>query len=275
MEYRTIQVKKINPRIGAEIWGIDLSKPLLPLQLREIEDAWMQHLVIVFRGQQLTVENHMAFARHFGDLHIHPAALQAERHPEILVVQADENSTRIAGEEWHSDVSCEAEPPLGSLLYITTVPPDGGGDTLFADMYGAYDTLPQRIKDLIGGLTAIHDSQHVFNGELYRENRQHPRAEHPMVRTHPVTKRPLLYVNRYFTTRIVGMSRSQSDAILEMLFRHIETPEFSMRLRWTPHTLACWDNRCTQHRALFDYHPHRRYGERVTVKGDAPFYVAA
>lgn len=272
MPYETIQVRKLSPVIGAEIHGVDLSKPLTNRQAEEIHDAWMANLVIFFRDQKLTVEQHLDFGRRFGDLHIHPAALLPDQHPEILVINADESSKHVAGEEWHTDVSCDAEPPMGSLLYLTEVPPDGGGDTLFANMYKAYETLSAPIKSMLDGLAAIHDGKHVYERPGYRSDRQYPRSEHPIVRTHPVTGRQALFVNRGFTTRIVGLSRGESDAILQMLFRHIETPEFSVRFHWRPNSLACWDNRCTQHHALFDYFPHRRYGHRVTVKGDKPFH---
>jgi len=272
MTYRTISVEKINPIIGAEIGGVDLSKPLNAEQISEIHQAWMEHLLIVFRDQPLTTDQHKNFGRYFGELHVHPATMLLPGHPEILVVHADENSKRVSGEEWHSDVSCEAEPPMGSMLHLTVVPPHGGGDTLFSNMYHAYDTLPDRIKDLIAGLNAVHDGFHVFNREGYREGKSYPRHEHPIVRTHPVTGRQSLFVNRVFTTHIVGLSKNESDAILQMLYRHVETPEYHVRLRWRPNTMACWDNRCTQHRALFDYFPEHRHGQRVTVVGDRPFY---
>lgn len=269
MAYSTITVRKLNPLIGAEIGGVDLTQPLSPDQTEEIRDAWLQHLVIVFRDQQLTAEQHVGLGKYFGDLHIHPAPeFPLPHHPEILVIHADENSTRVAGEEWHSDVSCEPRPPMGSMLHMTLLPADEAGDTLFANMYLAYETLPERIKALINGLIAVHDGAHVFD----RNAKSIPHAEHPVVRTHPETGRKALFVNRVFTTRILGLSRSQSDAILEMLYRHIETPEFQFRLRWRPNTLACWDNRCTQHRALFDYFPQHRHGHRVTIAGDRPFF---
>lgn len=272
MRYETIEVRKLSPVIGAEIHGVDLSQPLSDRQAEEIHDAWMDNLVIFFRDQNLTVEQHLDFGRRFGELHIHPAAHLPDQHPEILVIKADENSKHVAGEEWHTDVSCDAEPPMGSLLYLTEVPPNGGGDTLFANMYRAYETLSDPIKTMLAGLTAVHDGKHVYERPGYRDDRQYPRSEHPIVRTHPVTGRQALFVNRGFTTRIVGLSRNESDAILQMLYRHIETPEFSVRFHWRPNSLACWDNRCTQHHALFDYLPHRRYGHRVTVKGDKPFH---
>ncbi len=272
MDFETIHVRKLNPHIGAEISGVDLTGPLSGHQEAEIHRAWMENLVIVFRDQALSVDQHLAFGRRFGELHVHPAAHLPDGHPEILVIKADETSRHVAGEEWHTDVSCDAEPPMGSLLHLTEVPPDGGGDTLFANMYLAFETLSAPIRSLLRSLTAIHDGKHVYERPGYRNDRAYPRSEHPVVRTHPVTGRQALFVNRGFTTRILGMSRPESDALLQMLFRHIETPEFSFRLHWAPNSLACWDNRCAQHHALFDYFPHRRYGHRVTVKGDKPFY---
>ena len=272
MTYKTIDVRKVTPIIGAEITGVDLSRRLSDQQAKEIHAAWMENLVIFFRDQTLTVEQHLAFGRVFGELHLHPAAHKPDQHPEILVIQADETSKHVAGEEWHTDVSCDAEPPMGSILHMTEVPPDGGGATLFASMYRAYETLSEPIKRMLSGLTATHDGKHVYERPGYREDRQYPRSEHPIVRTHPVTGRQALFVNRGFTTRIVGLARSESDAILQMLYRHIETPEFQVRFHWQPGSIACWDNRCTQHHALFDYFPHRRYGHRVTVAGDRPFH---
>jgi taurine dioxygenase len=275
MKYETIEVRKLTPVIGAEISGVDLSKPLGNQQFKEIHDAWMENLVIFFRDQDLSVEQHLDFGRRFGKLHLHPAAHQPKDHPETLVIKADENSKRVAGEEWHSDVSCDPEPPMGSMLYLTEVPPDGGGDTMFANMYRAYETLSEPVRKMITGLTAIHDGKHVYERPGYREGAQYPRSEHPIVRTHPVTGKPALFVNRGFTTRIVGMSKNESNAILEMLYRHIETPELCVRFKWQPKSLACWDNRCAQHHALWDYYPHRRAGRRVTICGDKPFYKAA
>ena len=273
MPYQTIEVRRSTPNIGAEIAAIDLSRPLSNQQFQDIHDALVEHLVIFFRDQALSPERHKELGLRFGKLHVHPAApgMSAE-HPEIFAIKADENSKHVAGEAWHSDVSCDAEPPMGSILYLTEIPPDGGGDTLFANMYLAYATLSEPIKKLIGGMTAIHDGAPYYS-ERYTTDpgRTYPRAEHPIVRTHPVTRKKVLFVNRMFTTRIVGLGRGESDAILEMLWRHVETPEFSMRFKWQPNSIAFWDNRCVQHRAVWDYYPNRRFGHRVTVCGDKPF----
>jgi taurine dioxygenase len=274
MAYHTIEVRKSTPHMGAEIFGVDLSEPLSDAQFAEVHAALMEHLVIFFRDQNLSPERQKQLGGRFGKLHVHPAAPSVlPGHPEVFVIKADEGSKFIAGEDWHSDVSCETEPPMGTMLYLTTVPPDGGGDTLFANMYLAYDTLSEPIRRLIDGMTAIHDGEPLYRGRYGNDDRgkAYPRAEHPVVRTHPVTRKKALFVNRFFTTRIVGLSRTESDGVLQTLLRHIETPELQMRFRWQPGSVAFWDNRCAQHHALWDYYPHKRYGHRVTICGDRPF----
>jgi taurine dioxygenase len=272
--YETITVDKLTPIIGAEIDGIDLAKPLSNRQQDELHRALAENLVIFFRDQKITPEQHLAFGRLFGELHVHPAAPHVEGHPELLRIYADEDSPRANGEEWHSDVSCEPEPPMGSILHIAQCPPKGG-DTLFANMYAAYDALSDRMKVYLDGLTAIHDGEHVFRGTYanygVKDRPSYPRAEHPVVRTHPVTRKKCLFVNRGFTTRIVGLPRDESEAVLEYLYRHAANPLFQCRFRLQPNSIAFWDNRCAQHHAMWDYWPHTRAGARVTVKGDKPF----
>src|SRR5499427_4338209 len=277
MAYQTIEVRNSTPHIGAEIQGVDLSNPLGNQQFQEVHDAFMDRLVIFFRDQKLGVEQHKDFGRRFGKLHMHPASPDVlADHPEVLVIKADDKAKYIAGEDWHSDVSCDPEPPMGSILHLTEVPPDGGGDTMFANMYLAYEMLSAPIRKLIDGLTAVHDGEHVFRGRygIKDAGKAFPRAEHPVIRTHPVTGRKLLFVNRGFTTRIVQLKRHESAALLEMLYRHIETPELQCRFKWEKDSIAFWDNRCVQHHALWDYYPARRYGHRVTICGDKPFYRA-
>jgi taurine dioxygenase len=277
MAYDRIQLRKLTPTIGAEIFGVDLAQPLTDSQFEEIHQALMENLVIFFRDQKLTVEQHKAFGARFGKLHIHPNAPKGlAEHPEILVIKADESSKRVAGEAWHSDVSCDEEPPMGSILYIQEVPPDGGGDTMFANMYQAYETLSEPLRKMLDGLTAIHDSRKAHSGRKPGEgsDMQFPRFEHPVVRVHPITRRKLLFVDRGFTTRVAQLSQAESDALLAFLFQHIETPKLSCRFKWEKYSIAFWDNRCAQHQAIFDYWPHRRYGHRVTISGDRPFGVA-
>jgi taurine dioxygenase len=272
--YETITVDKMTPIIGAEIAGVDLSKTLSNRQQDEIHRALAENLVIFFRDQSITPAQHMAFGRLFGELHTHPAAPSEPDMPEMMIIHSDKNSPRANGEGWHTDVSCEVEPPMGSILHIKACPPRGG-DTLFASMYAAYEALSDRMKTYLEGMTAIHDGEHVYRG-LFKnygvtDKPEYPRAEHPVVRTHPVTGRKSLYVNAGFTRSLVGVPHDESDAILSYLYRHMENPLFQCRFRWRENSIAFWDNRCAQHRAMWDYWPHTRSGHRVTVKGDRPF----
>lgn len=272
--YCHMEVRKVTPVIGAEINGVDLSRNLSDPVLEELHRAFTENLVIFFRDQTLTPEQQISFGRLFGELHTHPAAPGLSDYPEIMIIAADENSVRANGEAWHTDVSCEEEPPLGSILYIKESPPSGG-DTLFANMYAAYEALSPRMMAYVHGLTATHDGEHVYRG-LYADQNivdkpNYPRAHHPIIRTHPVSGRKCLYVNSAFTTAIDGVPPEESDAILCYLFRHITHPAFQCRFQWRPGSIAFWDNRCTQHHAIWDYWPHRRYGNRVTIKGDRPY----
>ena len=268
----SLAIRKVTPAIGAEISGIDLGTPLGNSDARTLHDALMAHQVIFFRDQQMNVEQHMAFGRLFGELLVHPAAkAELEGHPEIRIVHSDEKTTNATGEVWHSDLSCQAEPPLGSILYMHETPATGG-DTAFANMYLAYEKLSDPIRKLCDGLTALHTSAHVFATNDYaRNDKSYPEAVHPLIRTHPVTGRRSLFANRGFTTRIPELNKNESDALLEMLFRHAETPEFQCRFRWDRNSVAFWDNRCALHRATFDYHPAVRHTHRVTIKGDKPY----
>ncbi len=268
--FETITVDKLTPIIGAEIGGIDLARPS-NRQMHEIHRALAENLVIFFRDQHLSEDQHLDFGRRFGELHIHPAAPHAPGHPELMIIHADKDSPRANGEGWHSDVSCDPEPPMGSILYIRQCPPRGG-DTLFANMYAAYEALSDRMKAYLSGLTAIHDGEDVYRG-LYAgvaDKPSYPRAEHPVLRTHPVTGRKALYVNRGFTRRIVGLPPDESHAILDYLYQHAANPLFQCRFRWRENSIAFWDNRCAQHRAMWDYWPHTSSGHRVTIKGERP-----
>jgi taurine dioxygenase len=271
--YESIAVRKLTPIIGAEIDGVDLARPLSNRVQDELHRALVENLVIFFRDQTLTPDQHLAFGRLFGELHVHPAAPHEPGRPELMIVAADEKSERANGEGWHTDVSCDPEPPMGSILYIKECPPEGG-DTLFASMYAAYEALSDRMKAYLDGLTALHDGEHVYRGTYANlgvaDKPVYPRAEHPVVRTHPVTGRKCLYVNRGFTVRILGIPRDESEGILRYLYEHIENPLFQCRFRWQPNSVAFWDNRCAQHRAMWDYWPHRRYGNRVTIRGERP-----
>jgi taurine dioxygenase len=270
--YDTITVDKLTPIIGGEVGGVDLSQPLGNRTLDEIHRALAENSVIFFRDQHLTEDQHLGFGRLFGELHIHPAAPSAPGKPELMIIHADKDSPRANGEGWHSDVSCDPEPPMGSILYIRQCPPHGG-DTLFASMYAAYDALSERMKAYLDGLSAEHSGDH-YRGQYANygiaDKAEYPRAEHPVVRTHPVTGRKALYVNQGFTRRILGIPIDESEGILGYLYQHMANPLFQCRFRWQENSIAFWDNRCVQHHAMWDYWPHTRSGNRVTVKGDRP-----
>jgi alpha-ketoglutarate-dependent taurine dioxygenase len=271
----TIAITPLTPAIGAEITGIDLSHPISESTFQEIRNALLAHGVIFFRDQEISVEAQKSFGAMFGKLVAHPNDPGLEGHPEVMIIHADEFSKRVAGESWHSDVSCDPEPPLGSILRIHTLP-EAGGDTLFAGMYAAFDALSEPMREFLGSLRAIHDGAPYYrsvNARIGREDggRSYPKAEHPVVRTHPVTGRKAIFVNQMFTTELVGLSPAESDAILHFLFLHVSRPEFQCRFRWAKNSIAFWDNRCVQHMAIWDYWPQTRSGYRVTIQGDRPF----
>lgn len=269
MDYKSITVKPVTPRIGAEIGGVDLVSAS-EAQIDEIKTALAEHLVLFFRDQPLTHEAHRAFGMAFGPLAGHSGVPSIPEYPDIVRIHIDANSSRAPGEKWHSDLSSDPEPPLGSILALHTVP-ESGGDTLFASMYAAYDALSPRMKTYLEGLTAIHDGNHVYKRLFPDSDKSYPVSEHPVIRTHPVTGRKLLFVNSSYTTHLVGVPRDESDAILAFLFAHVTHPNFQVRFRWQPNSIAFWDNRSTQHLATWDYFPETRSGYRVTVAGDKPF----
>ncbi len=272
-----LRIEPVTPLIGAVVSGVDLSRPLSDNELGAVRQALLDHLVIFFRGQDLTIGQHKAFGRQFGELHVHPARDRngIEGHPEILYLDAGPDTTRVNGDDWHSDVSCDAEPPMGSILRLFEVPPSGG-DTLFASMYAAYDALSEPMKAFLGGLSALHDGgpnyiDRARRAGVYKPGKVFPANVHPVVRTHPETGRKALFVNRIFTQEIVGLPREESRAVLDFLFRHIAEPGFQCRFRWEKDSVAFWDNRCALHHAMWDYWPHRRRGYRVTIAGDRPY----
>lgn len=274
-DYQTITVEPVTPRIGAIISGVQLNGDLGNQQFQEIHDALMRHEVIFFRDQHMTLEQHKAFGALFGQLDVHPGSPGPEGHPEILVIHADENSNHVAGDSWHSDVSCVAEPPMGSILHLNTIPEGGGGDTLFASAGAAYDALSETLKAFLEPLTAIHAGEQVYRGRYKHQGiddsgKTYPESEHPIVRTHPVSGRKSLYVNETFTTRIPQLAQKESDTILKLLCDHIKLPQFQVRFKWQGNSVAFWDNRSVQHHAMWDYFPEVRSGYRVTVKGDKP-----
>lgn len=285
LEPHTLSIKPLNPVVGAEIEGVDLSHPLSEEQFAEVRAAFNAHHVLVFRDQELDREDHKRFGRLFGRLHVHPyhknkvspehanARGGIGSDPEILVVRADQNSKFVAGEGWHTDVTCDAEPPMGSMLYVTETPPNGGGDTCFASTIRAYDALSPTMQAFVETLTATHDGQKPYSGGYGTPEPEGgwPRTTHPVVIRHPENGKKVLFVNRGFTTKINELNRRESEALLEYLWKHIETGlDFQCRVHWEPNTLVFWDNRCTQHHAVWDYFPNSRYGERVSIIGERP-----
>jgi taurine dioxygenase len=277
LSYECFEIKTLTPHIGAEICGIDLAKPLSPQQEKEIRRAFSDWMVLVFPDQHLEPSQHKAFGSLFGELHIHPQLRGAKLlHPEVLPVVTNEDTPFTPGDGWHTDVTCDEIPPLGSMLYVRETPEVGGGDTLYADMYMAYELLSPPMRDFLEGLTAIHDGAGPYSEQRALglgapdPDEPDPQAEHPVITRHPDTGRKLLYVNSGFTTRIVGLRAAESRTLLDMLFRHIESnPKLCCRVHWSPNTLTFWDNRCTQHHAIWDYYPHRRIGGRVSILGDS------
>lgn len=274
MKYERIHVEPIAGALGAEVSGLDLREPLDARAEAEILDAWMRHLVLFFRDQHVTPDQHKDFARHFGELHVHPVlpSMKAEGHPEIVVLESNEALPYVA-ETWHSDVTFERKPPLGSVLRGAIIP-DHGGDTMWASMYAAYEALSDSMQRLLSELRAVHDGgafRALGTEEQKQELARDERGIHPVVRTHPVTKRKGIYVNSTFTKAIHGMKAKESRALLGFLYDHITAPEFSCRFRWRPSSIAMWDNRCTQHRVVTDNLTAHRRMERVTICGDEPF----
>src|SRR5579883_936803 len=269
MELQTITATPSTPHIGAEIGNIDLTKPLSNRQVEDIYQALLKYQVIFFRDQPITFEQHVNFARQFGKLHVHvggdgTASQMIEGHPEVRRQHFDKNSKRVSGEVWHTDQSCAEIPPMASILRQEIVPPDGGGDTLFASMYAAYDALSPRWKTFLEGLEALHDGALAFDRGA---KTKYPTAVHPVITKHPDTRRKVIYVCKGFTSHIVGLPRHESDAVLNFLFDHCARPHWQVRFRWTPNSIAFWDNRCTQHFAVWDYWPNVRSGYRMFVKG--------
>lgn len=274
-KYELISVERFAPNLGAEVTGVDLSEDINEAQFSEILDAFHNYQVLFFKNQrEISPKMQVKFGKRFGDLHTHPAAPTMDGHPEVFEIHATKDSKIANGEFWHSDVSCDEMPPLGTMLQIHILPPCGG-DTMFSNMYSAYDSLSVPLREMLDHMTATHESEHIYKGRYSDRGRNDseidcPRAIHPVVRTHPATGKKALFVNRTFTTRINELSVHESDNILEMLFQHAEHIDHQIRFRWSLNDMAFWDNRCCMHRAIWDYWPEERKGRRVTILGDRP-----
>jgi taurine dioxygenase len=272
-----MEIVPVTVEIGAEVRGIDLRKPLGSARVSELKDAFARHLVLFFRDQDLTPEEHLAFARQLGEVEPEHMGPRHERHPEIMIL--DQVNPRGQGADfWHTDNTYMERPPLGSILRAVELP-TVGGDTLFASTYAAWEALSAPMREFLAGLRAVHDVTRMFlkvvrdgnagTSDVAEMQRKHPPVEHPVARTHPVTGRKALYVNSNFISHFVGLSQAESDVLLRMLFEHVRTPDFQCRLRWEPGTLALWDNRCVLHYAVPDY-CERRLMHRITLVGERP-----
>lgn len=274
--YEHLDVAPVAGALGAEIAGVDISRPLEDSVVAEIRRAFLDYLVLFFHGQKLTPQSQLAFARRLGEPMEYPQLKGLPECPLITPVVKLEHERVNFGGIWHSDTAYLERPPMASMLYAIEVPPYGG-DTLFANQYLAYETLSDAYRKLLDGLIGVNSSLKA-DASRTREDRLRAAGleskvlvgEHPVVRTHPETGRKALFVNIGHTTHFKGLSEDESRPLLEYLFQHQVRPEFTCRFRWQPGSLAFWDNRCAQHHAIWDYYPQRRRGLRVTIKGARP-----
>jgi len=278
MTRAAIRVEPITGALGAVISDVDLSADLSDETVAAIRHAWLEHLVVFFHDQDLPPARFLAFARRFGEVIEYPFVKGLDAHPEIIPVLKLPNEQINFGGVWHSDTTYLTVPPMASMLVAREVPP-AGGDTLFANMYLAYETLSRGMQKLLEGLVAINSSANAdasrtredrMKDSARTDARQEYVAAHPAVRTHPETGKKALYVNVAHTVGFEGMTREESAPILQYLFHHQVRPEFTCRFRWRPGSVAFWDNRCAQHNAINDYQGHRRLMHRITLAGDPP-----
>jgi taurine dioxygenase len=276
--YRHITVTKLSQAVGAEIGGVDLAN-LSDEQFGDIHRAFADNGVIFFRDQELSPDQHIAFAQRWGPININRFFKPVDGHPQVAEVRKEPDQRNNIGAHWHTDHSYDQVPAMGSILYAREVP-DVGGDTCFAGAAAAYDALSDGMKTTLLGLRAEHSSRHVFGNLEARADTGHDigarignsaaatqDAVHPVVIEHPLSGRPCLYVNTDFTLRFEGWTDAESEPLLDQLYRHIASEEFTCRFRWTPGAIAVWDNRAVQHKALNDYHGHRRLMHRITIEG--------
>ncbi len=276
----SMEIRPISPALGAEVRGIDLAEPLDDTALAALRHALLDHLVLSFPDQDLTPERHKAFAARFGALQTDFFVRGMAGHPEIMEIIKRAEDTRVFAANWHTDVSFLEAPSLGSVLYALEVPAVGG-DTLFGNMYLAYEALSPGMRDLLEDLSAVHCAYPAYDPDAMAADNERSggmrytdtnpcdwTAEHPVVRRHPETGRKALFVNSAYTRRFTDMTEAESRPLLEFLIAHMARPEFTCRLRWRKGSVAFWDNRCTQHRAIADYPGVRRHMHRVTIEGD-------
>lgn len=267
-----MEVEPCAGALGAEVKDIDLCGPIDDTLLGSLKDALLEYEVLFFRDQPISPAAHAALADRFGTPQLHEAYPHVEGYPQITILENDAaNPSKI--EKWHTDMTFRPNPPIGSILHGVTIP-ERGGDTMFASMSAAYEDLSESMQRFLSGLVAIHDFSHGFRESLAEPGGRerladmvasNPPVEHPVVRIHPESGRKGLYVNSLFTVRIKGMKDRESRALLDFLFEHMTTPEFTCRFRWRPHSIAFWDNRITQHKPVNDYWPRHRRMQRITI----------
>lgn len=280
---QAFEVKKLAPTLGAEIIGIDMKLPPDADTYRRLEEALIENKVIFARDQFLDLPQHMAVGRMLGSLEIHPFTKNHPDHPEVIMLEYDENNPPGGADQWHADATFRERPTNYTTLRCEVIP-ELGGDTLFSDMVAAYEGLSDHIKLLIDGLEAVHDYPHHRARFLHTaEGREHlakmekkfPNPTHPVVRDHPVTGKKALYVNPAFTQKIVGMKDDESRAVLDLLYEQAHCPEYQFRVRWSPGMITMWDNASVQHYAANDFYPHHRRMYRVSTEGERPFHKRA
>jgi taurine dioxygenase len=280
-QIQTPNIVRVGGTLGAEVSGIDLSKPISPAAFGALNAALLDHKVLFFRDQNITPEQHIALGKIFGEVTVHPFVPHLPDHPEVIVLDNHKDNPVLATDHWHSDETFREEPPMGSILHCVRIP-EAGGDTLWADMCAVYAGLSDKMQHFLSGLEAVHDFKPFRRNfeklepvERYKKLTEmelaNPNPTHPVIRTHPVTGEKALYVNEQFTLYIKGMRRRESDALLGFLCGLPNVPEYQFRFRWQPGSIVIWDNRPTQHYAANDYYPARRTMQRITIKGDRPF----
>lgn len=271
-------VKAVGGVIGAELHGVDLTQDIDSAVYTEIRRLLLEYGVIFFRDQDISAKQHYALAKSFGPLQTHPAYETVDGFPEITILESTPNKpTKI--EAWHTDMTFRQHPPMGTVLRSKVVPPRGG-DTMWSNTAASFDALSAPMQSFLRELVAVHDFRWGFKESLAEPGgaerlaqavKDNPPVEHPVIRTHPETGQEVIFVNSLFTTHIVGMSKGESDALLNFLYEHVVTPEFTCRFQWQENSIAIWDNRNTQHKPINDYFPAHRQLERITIDGDMPY----
>ena len=285
--YKTLQAKPLSPALGAEISGIDIGRGISDEQFVELRQSFIDYGVIFLRDQEITPDQHIAFAERWGQINVNRFFQAVATHPNIAEVRKEASQKINIGAAWHTDHSYDQIPALGSILYAREVP-SVGGDTLFSSMYNAYESLSEGLKKMLLGMQAEHSSRHSFGEEAYEGvdagdlggrlgNTQAATqdSDHPVIIRHPLSGRSALYVNREFTVKFKGWSKEESQPLLDYLYDHARQNEFTCRFSWRKGSMAIWDNRATHHCALNDYHGERRLMHRITIDGESLEVAAA